>query len=1190
MPESTSTTSPQILPKSDNQQSSTEQNGLEFLPVNPDQLQSKLIIELPPSLEASSDTLPNALSQGINPLLSEIRWDPKTETLLLPSGLEIAEIETISGETEITLSDGTTIRIEGHSDTPPSIEIDNQTLTAQEIQQAFNAARNVEPGAGPEASSGLSSGSEPASGNNEPQSPLVRDGELTGSGNDFEPIPIVVQPSFPITPLLLPTERNQEFFERDESDGAFIEAKSPQIAIPEDPTINPAFFQGSDDDLYEAGLPTGSTPDQAATTTSGPLNISSGSSPLSLLEVCDPAQNIWIDVTGGGQITTPLGTFIITQNTDGSYSWSYILSATGDHSSSAVSEPLKLKLTNEDGAQASGEITINIIDDAPVIDIADAPASIAEGNTLDGTWSLNPGADGVTQITVSMTGEADQTVSLSGNANATFTLPKGTLTVNPDGTYSFEAATNLDNDDPQEQSFTLSATDADGDTTTDSHTITITDGTPPTPPDNLPGEAIDLILTINEAALDTNLDQADLAVGNTTGSDPTSTAETDVSSTLTFTAGSDDLSSFAFGDTSAISISNGDATLTVSWAISNGQLVGAINGTPAIILSLDATTITAGQQGTVTVTATLTDAFPHDASGEPLTITGIKLDASDHDGDTVTADIQVNIINDAPVIDIADAPASIAEGNTLYGTWSLNPGADGVTQITVSMTGEADQTVSLSGNANATFTLPKGTLTVNPDGTYSFEAATNLDNDDPQEQSFTLSATDADGDTTTDSHTITITDGPQPFGGDLIALSLEEGALGVQTGNDPATGSTIGSNPASTAETQSDTLAFTAGSDDITGFTLGDTSNILVQDDSNTTVTSILWSLSADKQVLTGSIAGQNVIQLTINGSSIAAGTTGTVQVTATLLAEFPHVTDGSSDFSILGVPIVATDTDGSTAIGITNISIKDDEPDIDITDTQNIVTEGDTITDTFSLSLGADGYSSVTVYTDVNNQYSVDLAPNSQTTLYTEEGQLTLHSDGTWEFTANTGLDFSQLQTLQFFISVEDGDGDKDADSHLISIKQAAQPIEGTAGNDVLTGTQTSELILGLEGDDTISGGGGRDKLAGMDGYDTLEGGAQSDTFVLDLTNLTIADLITDYISSGADADLLDATEMVGGEQIDQANAEDYFQLSGGILSFDQDGTGTNHSMEQVMNFSSPPAQVEIIIDESQAPVIITS
>ncbi|MFS8181684.1 type I secretion C-terminal target domain-containing protein [Pseudovibrio denitrificans] len=86
------------------------------------------------------------------------------------------------------------------------------------------------------------------------------------------------------------------------------------------------------------------------------------------------------------------------------------------------------------------------------------------------------------------------------------------------------------------------------------------------------------------------------------------------------------------------------------------------------------------------------------------------------------------------------------------------------------------------------------------------------------------------------------------------------------------------------------------------------------------------------------------------------------------------------------------------------------------------------------------------------------------------------------------------------------------------------------------------------------------------------------------------MADLITDYDSTGEDADKLDVTELIGTEEITQQNVGDYFQLSGGILSFDQDGAGTNHNMVQVMEFASPPAQLELIVDENQAPVVVTA
>lgn len=123
--------------------------------------QSRLIIELPPDIATDLENQPDAPPRGINLLLNEVEWDPVREILLLPSGLELAGIQTANNTTQITLADGTLLIIQGHSENPPSIEIENQILTAQEIQTAFAAARNAEPSAGPEAHRALQVGQNP---------------------------------------------------------------------------------------------------------------------------------------------------------------------------------------------------------------------------------------------------------------------------------------------------------------------------------------------------------------------------------------------------------------------------------------------------------------------------------------------------------------------------------------------------------------------------------------------------------------------------------------------------------------------------------------------------------------------------------------------------------------------------------------------------------------------------------------------------------------------------------------------------------------------------------------------------------------------------------------------------------------------------------------------------------------------
>ena len=54
--------------------------------------------------------------------------------------------------------------------------------------------------------------------------------------------------------------------------------------------------------------------------------------------------------------------------------------------------------------------------------------------------------------------------------------------------------------------------------------------------------------------------------------------------------------------------------------------------------------------------------------------------------------------------------------------------------------------------------------------------------------------------------------------------------------------------------------------------------------------------------------------------------------------------------------------------------------------------------------------------------------------------------------------------------------------------------PIEGTDGDDVLTGSEGNDLLIGHDGDDTLEGNGGNDRLSGGGGSDTLDGGSGND------------------------------------------------------------------------------------------------
>ena len=176
-------------------------------------------------------------------------------------------------------------------------------------------------------------------------------------------------------------------------------------------------------------------------------------------------------------------------------------------------------------------------------------------------------------------------------------------------------------------------TDADGDQAEDTHNIEVTDGADPI------SEGTELL--VDESAI----------------------TDSDNTPALSFTAGSDDLVGFAFSDDLSgldIDVSD-DTTPDVFWFRADDTTIqGYVNGdntsgTLAITLALtDPGTITAGNTSDVTVTATLTDAFPHpDAGGaQTVSVGSVNVVATDTDGSETEASVAVSVLDDVPTVDL----------------------------------------------------------------------------------------------------------------------------------------------------------------------------------------------------------------------------------------------------------------------------------------------------------------------------------------------------------------------------------------------------------------------------------------------------------------------------------------------------------------------------------------------------------
>ncbi|USZ51603.1 hypothetical protein [Halomonas sp. DN3] len=133
--------------------------------------------------------------------------------------------------------------------------------------------------------------------------------------------------------------------------------------------------------------------------------------------------------------------------------------------------------TDTDGTSTEAGVSVSVADDQPTLEIADTAETVVEGQSANGTWTTDAGADGAT-VTVTA-GGIDKVLGDGATDTVTFDLDEGTLTVTGDGSWTFEAKDNLDQGNSPSIDFTIATEDSDGDTATDSHTVTITDGSGP---------------------------------------------------------------------------------------------------------------------------------------------------------------------------------------------------------------------------------------------------------------------------------------------------------------------------------------------------------------------------------------------------------------------------------------------------------------------------------------------------------------------------------------------------------------------------------------------------------------------------------------------------------------------------------------------------------------------------------------
>ncbi|WP_375783779.1 tandem-95 repeat protein [Bradyrhizobium sp. Pha-3] len=508
--------------------------------------------------------------------------------------------------------------------------------------------------------------------------------------------------------------------------------------------------------VYEAGLPViGSHAGQAAdpVVTTGTIGFTSpdGVQTVSLgghvLSSDSGHPTVFTDATG-----TVSAYYTYDGTSAGTIHYSYTL--TSAETGSGGIDPARsfpVSVTDLDGQNRTGTLTINVIDDHPTAN-ADTN-SLISGQTVAANVESNDvaGADGYAAGggVVGVAAGTSTSTALSGGVGSVIHGTYGDLTLQANGSYSYAAKPNVSGAD----NFVYTIQDGDGNTSTTTLKITVNASGLAATPDTV---------TVNEAGL---------ATGSLhDGSNVTS------------------------GATLVGLVSGGVGADTYS-------LVGPATGAHGTIVI----------NGDGTFTYTLTSPVINGSATE-LADT-FTYQVKDSVGNTVTNTITVNALDDHPTavndtasaVDGGPAVAVLTDAVTSNAASVLGNdalGADRPTYVTSVTSGATTQALTGSG-ASATTTIvgADGKLTLNGDGTFSYTPNPNVKAGSVD--TFTYTITDADGTTSQAQLAITIKAGAGPTAGGDTSWTVHESSL------------PLGTSPNPSDLTQTKQVTFTAGADDL---------------------------------------------------------------------------------------------------------------------------------------------------------------------------------------------------------------------------------------------------------------------------------------------------------------------------------------------------------------------------------------
>ncbi|MCO7635129.1 VCBS domain-containing protein, partial [Pseudomonas guariconensis] len=461
-------------------------------------------------------------------------------------------------------------------------------------------------------------------------------------------------------------------------------------------------------------------------------------------------------------------------NSDGTYTYTLTSAPQspnpGNDGPNTVTESFTYQVKDSQGNSTTSTIVITIVDDVPRAHCDET--SVIEGGTVSGNVLDNDivGADVVSdgKYVVGVRAGNDASTSATGQLNTQVMGQYGYLTLDAQGNAVYHANPNSVAPAGATDTFVYTIRDADGDESTTTITINVRD--------SKMVACEDRDVTVYEKALDLCKDGHDLAAGTVTGSDPHSTGET----------ASGSLAGSVIGGVGALTYSLMDHAVG-----QYGQIHLNSNGTYTYTLTSAPKSPTPGNDGPNTVTESFT------------------YQVKDSLGNTTTNSIVITIVDDVPRAHCDET--SVIEGRTVTGNVLDNDivGADVVNdgKYVVGVRAGSDTSSSATGQLNTQVMGQYGYLTLDAKGNAVYHAKPNSVPPSGATDTFVYTIRDADGDESTTTITINVRDSKMVACEDRDVTVYEKALDLCKDGHDLAAGTVTGSDPHSTGETASGSLA-----------------------------------------------------------------------------------------------------------------------------------------------------------------------------------------------------------------------------------------------------------------------------------------------------------------------------------------------------------------------------------------------